>query len=209
MTARVLMIDNYDSFTYNLVQLLLASGAEVVVRRNDAIDEAGADALAPTHLIISPGPGGPQEAGCSMRLLAHFAGRIPVLGVCLGHQAMAEAFGGRVGRADRLMHGKSSPVLHNGIGLYEGLPSPMECGRYHSLAVIEGHVPPGFHVCARTSEGEIMGMRHERWTMEGVQFHPESVLTPEGPRLIENFLRQRSGLRPGIDADATHRDTHA
>jgi anthranilate synthase/aminodeoxychorismate synthase-like glutamine amidotransferase len=209
MTARVLMIDNYDSFTYNLVQLLLASGAEVVVRRNDVIDEAGADALAPTHLIISPGPGGPQEAGCSMRLLRHFAGKIPALGVCLGHQAMAEEFGGRVGRADRLMHGKSSQVLHDGLGLYEGLGSPMECGRYHSLTVIEGHVPPGFHVSARTPEGEIMGMRHERWTMEGVQFHPESVLTPEGPRLIENFLTQKSGLRPGIDTDTTHRDAHA
>lgn len=209
MTARVLMIDNYDSFTYNLVQLLLASGAEVVVRRNDAVDEAGADAIAPTHLVVSPGPGGPKEAGCSMRLIRHFAGRIPVLGVCLGHQAMAEAFGGRVGRADRLMHGKSSPVLHDGLGLYEGLGSPMECGRYHSLAVIEGHVPTGFHVSARTPEGEIMGMRHERWTMEGVQFHPESVLTPEGPRLIENFLRQKSGQRPGIVADAVHRDAHA
>lgn len=195
MTARVLMIDNYDSFTYNLVQLLMASGAEVTVRRNDAVDEALADTLAPTHLVVSPGPGGPREAGCSMRLLRHFAGRIPVLGVCLGHQAMAEVFGGRVGRAERLMHGKSSPVLHDGLGLFEGLSSPMECGRYHSLAVIEGHLPRGFYVSARTPEGEIMGMRHERWAMEGVQFHPESVLTPDGPRLIENFLRQSSGLR--------------
>lgn len=193
--AKVLMIDNYDSFTYNLVQLLLSLGAEVVVERNDEVTVARALELGLTHLVISPGPGGPREAGVSMAMIEAMAGRVPVLGVCLGHQAMAEVFGGRVGRADRLMHGKSSMVTHDGLGVYAGVESPMECGRYHSLAIEPGREPAGFSVTARTEAGEIMGIRHERWNVEGVQFHPESVLTPQGPRLVENFLRQRGADR--------------
>lgn len=193
--ARVLMIDNYDSFTYNLVQLLLGLGAEVAVARNDEVTVARALAGGHTHLVISPGPGGPREAGVSMAMIEAMAGRVPVLGVCLGHQAMAEVFGGRVGRAERLMHGKSSMVLHDGRGLYAGVASPMECGRYHSLAIEPGHEPEGFDTVARTEAGENMGIRHRRWNVEGVQFHPESVLTPLGPRLIENFLKQRGGER--------------
>jgi anthranilate synthase/aminodeoxychorismate synthase-like glutamine amidotransferase len=188
---RVLMIDNYDSFTYNLVQLLLGLGAEVIVERNDAITPARAATLGLSHLVISPGPGGPHEAGVSMAMIEAFAGKLPVLGVCLGHQAMAEVFGGKVTRASRLMHGKSSIMTHDGLAIYQGVASPMEVGRYHSLAVADGAVPKGFNVTARTEQGEIMGMRHERWNVEGVQFHPESVLTPLGPKLIENFLTQR------------------
>jgi anthranilate synthase/aminodeoxychorismate synthase-like glutamine amidotransferase len=186
--SRVLMIDNYDSFTFNLVQLLRTLGAEVMVKRNDEIDPAGAGALGFTHLVISPGPGGPREAGVSMAMIEHFAPRVPVLGVCLGHQAMAEVFGGRVARAPRLMHGRASPVTHDGVGLFRGLSSPMQAGRYHSLAIEPGRMPRGFVVSAQTDQGEIMGIRHESWRCEGVQFHPESVLTPDGPRLLRNFL---------------------
>lgn len=192
--ARIVMIDNYDSFTYNLVQALLSLGAAVEVFRNDAISVERLVELAPTHLVISPGPGGPRDAGVSMDAIRVLGGegRAAVLGVCLGHQAMAEVFGGAVCRAERLMHGKSSPVLHDGRGVYEGLSNPMEAGRYHSLLVPEGGIPPGFVVTARTPDGEIMGMRHESLPMEGVQFHPESVLTPEGPKLLANFLRLRA-----------------
>ena len=197
VTARVLMIDNYDSFTFNLVQYLRELGAEVSVFRNDAISVeealAGVERGRFTHLVVSPGPGGPREAGVSMAMIAGLAGKVPVLGVCLGHQAMAEVFGGKVTRASRLMHGKPSVVRHDGRGVYAGLSNPLECGRYHSLCVAEVDVPAGFVVTARTEEGEVMGMRHERWPVEGVQFHPESVLTPEGKGMIGNFLAGTAG----------------
>ena len=188
MSARLLLIDNYDSFTYNLVQAFMVLGAEVQVRRNDRIDIGEADALAPTHLCVSPGPGTPADAGVSMRMIGHFAGRIPVFGVCLGHQAIVEAFGGRVVRAPRLMHGKTSAVLHDGRGLFDGLPDPFEAGRYHSLIAAREDLPGSLEITAWTAEGEIMGVRHRELAVEGVQFHPESVLTPEGPRLMAAFL---------------------
>ena len=194
-TPRLLLIDNYDSFTYNLVQAFLVLGAEVLVHRNDELDVAQALALAPTHLCISPGPGAPLEAGVSMAMIAAFAGRVPVLGVCLGHQAIAAVFGGQVVRNWRLMHGKTSPVEHDGRGLYAGLPQPLEVGRYHSLVAEPGTLPPELVVTARTAEGEIMGVRHVRHTVEGVQFHPESVLTPLGPKLLGNFLALTAGVR--------------
>ncbi len=189
--AHILMIDNYDSFTYNLVQAFMVLGARVYVYRNDAITLAQARGMAFTHLVISPGPGTPGESGVSLELLGHFAGKRPVLGVCLGHQAMGEVFGGAgsVQRAPRLMHGKASAITHDGLGVYAGLAQGIEVGRYHSLCVAPDKVPAGFVVTARTEVGEVMGMRHAGWQMEGVQFHPESVLTPEGPRMLENFLR--------------------
>jgi anthranilate synthase/aminodeoxychorismate synthase-like glutamine amidotransferase len=190
---RLLLIDNYDSFTYNLVQAFLVCGAEVDVRRNDEITVDEALALAPTHLCISPGPGTPRDAGVSMAMIRAFAGRVPVFGVCLGHQSIVEAFGGKVVRAGRLMHGKTSMVTNDGRGLYEGLPSRVEVGRYHSLIAQPGSLPPDLEVTSRTDEGEIMGVRHRELRVEGVQFHPESVLTPEGPTLMGNFLRMRGG----------------
>ncbi len=188
---RLLVIDNYDSFTFNLVQSFLSLGAQCLVHRNDAITLQEAQQLGFSHLVISPGPGTPSESGVSLDLLRHCAGKVPVLGVCLGHQAMGEVFGGpgSVARAPRLMHGKASAITHDGQGVYTGLEQGVEVGRYHSLCVLESRVPPGFVVTARTSAGEIMGMRHAQWRMEGVQFHPESVLTPTGPRMLENFLR--------------------
>jgi anthranilate synthase/aminodeoxychorismate synthase-like glutamine amidotransferase len=185
---RLLLIDNYDSFTYNLVQAFLVLGAEVQVHRNDAISVAAARALAPTHLCISPGPGEPTAAGVSIAMIEAFAGRIPVLGVCLGHQAITVAFGGRVVRNFRLMHGKTSLISHDGSGLYAGLPQPLEVGRYHSLVAEAQSLPAALAVTARTTEGEIMGVRHRTLAVEGVQFHPESVLTPAGPQLLGNFL---------------------
>jgi len=192
---RLLLIDNYDSFTYNLVQAFLVLGAEVDVRRNDEITVEEALALAPSHLCISPGPGTPRDAGVSMAMISAFAGKVPVFGVCLGHQAIVEAFGGEVVRASRLMHGKTSLVEHDGRGLFAGLPQPCEVGRYHSLIAQPSKMPAELEVDARTAEGEIMGVRHRRYAVEGVQFHPESVLTPQGPQLMGNFLRLRSGLR--------------
>jgi anthranilate synthase/aminodeoxychorismate synthase-like glutamine amidotransferase len=189
MSVRLLLIDNYDSFTYNLVQAFLMLGAEVEVFRNDAITTAEALARAPTHVVISPGPGNPQEAGVSMDMIRAFAGRVPVLGVCLGHQSLVEVFGGRVVRAGRLMHGKVSPVVHDGRGVFTGLSSPMQAGRYHSLLAETTSMPAELEVSARTAEGEIMGVRHRQHAIEGVQFHPESVLTPEGPALMGNFLK--------------------
>jgi para-aminobenzoate synthetase component 2 len=206
MTAsapRLLLIDNYDSFTYNLVQAFLVLGAEVLVHRNDAITVAEALALAPTQLCISPGPGTPRDAGVSMAMVAAFAGRIPVLGVCLGHQAIAEVFGGRVVRNWRLMHGKTSAVTHDGRGVFAGLPSPLEVGRYHSLVAEAAALPPELVVTARTAEGEIMGLRHATLAVEGVQFHPESVLTPAGPRLLANFLAMSGGAEPAAPATAS------
>ncbi len=189
MSARLLLIDNYDSFTYNLVQAFLMLGAQVEVFRNDAIDVAQALALHPTHVVVSPGPGTPQDAGVSMDMVRAFAGKVPVLGVCLGHQSLVEVFGGRVVRAGRLMHGKVSPVQHDGRGVFAGLSSPMQAGRYHSLIAEPGTLPAVLEVSARTAEGEIMGVRHRELMVEGVQFHPESVLTPEGPALLNNFLK--------------------
>jgi anthranilate synthase/aminodeoxychorismate synthase-like glutamine amidotransferase len=188
MTPRLLLIDNYDSFTYNLVQAFLVLGADVRVYRNDAIDIEAAIALAPSHLVISPGPGRPEDAGVSITMIGAFAGKVPVLGVCLGHQSIVEHFGGKVIGAATLTHGKSSMVQHDGKGLYRGLPNPFEAGRYHSLAADRTCVPDVLEVTAKTAEGEIMGVRHKHLAIEGVQFHPESVLTPEGPRLMENFL---------------------
>lgn len=189
----VLMIDNYDSFTYNLVQYLLSLGAQVTVKRNDEITPREALAGGYTHLVISPGPGCPDEAGVSKQMIAELAGHVPVLGVCLGHQALAEVFGGRVGRASCLMHGKSSRITHTGDGLFAGLPSPMEVGRYHSLVAFEEHLTPDLIVTARTivepgQPSEIMGLRHRTLDVQGVQFHPESVLTPGGAAILANFL---------------------
>jgi anthranilate synthase/aminodeoxychorismate synthase-like glutamine amidotransferase len=186
---RLLLIDNYDSFTYNLVQAFLVLGASVDVHRNDAITVEEALAQSHTHLVISPGPGTPRDAGISMRMIEAFAGRIPVFGVCLGHQSLVEVFGGKVVRAGRLMHGKVSPVLHDGKGLFAGLPQGFAAGRYHSLIADPASMPEGLEVTARTAEGEIMGVRHRTLPIEGVQFHPESVLTPDGPQLMGNFLK--------------------
>jgi anthranilate synthase/aminodeoxychorismate synthase-like glutamine amidotransferase len=193
VTPRLLLIDNYDSFTYNLVQAFLVLGAEVCVYRNDALTPEDALALAPTHLCISPGPGTPYDAGVSMDMIRAFAGRIPVLGVCLGHQSIVEVFGGQVVRAGRLMHGKTSLVRHDGRTLFEGLPLPCEVGRYHSLIAAPEALPQVLEISAQTDEGEIMGVRHRSLAVEGVQFHPESILTPEGPRLLGNFLRVTAG----------------
>ena len=188
MTRRVLLVDNYDSFTFNLVQALAALGADVRVHRNDEIDVATATAIGPTHVVVSPGPGRPERAGVSVEIIRALMRRVPVLGVCLGHQALAAALGAEVGRAQRLMHGKASTVYHDGRTVYEGLPNPFEAGRYHSLAVVEETLPDELKVSAYTSDGEIMGLRHASLPAEGVQFHPESVLTPEGARLLRNFL---------------------
>jgi anthranilate synthase/aminodeoxychorismate synthase-like glutamine amidotransferase len=192
---RLLLIDNYDSFTYNLVQAFLVLGAEVSVYRNDALTPLQARALAPTHLCISPGPGTPYDAGVSMDMIRAFAGSIPVLGVCLGHQSIVEVFGGKVVRAARLMHGKTSLVRHDGSRLFAGLPQPCEVGRYHSLIAAPGTLPAALAVSARTDEGEIMAVRHRTLVVEGVQFHPESILTPHGPRLLGNFLGYSAGAR--------------
>ncbi len=200
MKAKLLLIDNYDSFTYNLVQAFLVLGAEVRVFRNDAIDIAAALALQPTHLCISPGPGTPYDAGVSMDMIRAFAGKIPVLGVCLGHQSITEVFGGKVVRAGRLMHGKTSLVNHDGRTLFAGLPQPCEVGRYHSLIAAPESLPPVLQVSARTAEGEIMGIRHRDFMVEGVQFHPESVLTPDGPALMANFLKFTHGERHAEEA---------
>jgi anthranilate synthase component 2/para-aminobenzoate synthetase component 2 len=199
-TPRLLLIDNYDSFTYNLVQAFMILGAEVLVHRNDALTVEAAVALAPTHLCISPGPGTPREAGVSMRMIEAFAGRVPVLGVCLGHQSMVEVWGGEVVRAGRLMHGKVSLVEHEGAGVFAGLPRPFAAGRYHSLIARPESMPEVLEVTARTREGEIMGARHRELVVEGVQFHPESILTPDGPALLGNFLALSDGLRAGGSA---------
>ena len=189
----VFVLDNYDSFTYNLVQYLGELGAEVVVRRNDQITVAGVEAMGPERIVLSPGPCTPQEAGISIELVRHFAGKVPVLGVCLGHQAIGAAFGGEIVRAPKLMHGKTSEVQHDGKTIFSGLPSPMTATRYHSLIVQEKGLPENLEISAYTTEPDgrrvIMGFRHKRFPVEGVQFHPESVLTGEGKRLIANFLR--------------------
>ena len=193
MNVRLLLIDNYDSFTYNLVQAFLILGAEVDVRRNDEITVEQARTLGSTHLCISPGPGTPYDAGVSMDMIRAFAGTMPIFGVCLGHQSIVEVFGGKVVRAGRLMHGKTSPVTHDGKGLFAGIPQSAEVGRYHSLIATADTLPADLEVTAQTPEGEIMGVRHKSLKVEGVQFHPESVLTPDGPALIGNFLKMTGG----------------
>ena len=190
--VRMLLIDNYDSFTYNLVQAFAAQGATVIVHRNDAISVADAQAIEPTHLVISPGPGRPENAGSSLAMIAAFAGSIPVLGVCLGHQCLVHHFGGRIIRAERLMHGKTSMATHDGETIFAGLPQPFEVGRYHSLSAEQDSLPDDLVLTSQTDRGEIMGVRHRPLPLEGVQFHPESVLTPEGDRLMANFMRLAS-----------------
>ncbi|MFN2371817.1 MAG: aminodeoxychorismate/anthranilate synthase component II [Candidatus Krumholzibacteriia bacterium] len=185
-----LMIDNYDSFTFNVVQALGQLGARVEVVRNDRITVDEALALGPESVIISPGPGTPADAGVSVELIRACAGRIPVLGICLGHQAIVAAFGGRITRADRVMHGKTSRIHHDGRSVYAGLSNPFPATRYHSLLVREQDLPASLAVVSRTGEGEIMGVRHRELAVEGVQFHPESILTTEGPHLLANFLAQ-------------------
>ena len=189
----MVVIDNYDSFTYNLVQYLGILGAKLAVFRNDEIDLAGLDALQPSHLIISPGPCSPKEAGISVAAIQHFAGRIPILGVCLGHQSLGEAFGARVIRAPRLMHGKTSLVYHDGRDIFQGIPSPFEATRYHSLIVERETLPECLEVSAQTAVGEIMGLRHKQQAIFGVQFHPESILTLEGMNILRNFSKRRRG----------------
>jgi anthranilate synthase/aminodeoxychorismate synthase-like glutamine amidotransferase len=192
---RLLLVDNYDSFTYNLVQAFMVLGAEVIVYRNDQITIDEARALEPTHLCISPGPGTPHDAGVSMKMIEAFAGKVPIFGVCLGHQSLVEVFGGKVVRAPRLMHGKTSLVEHDGRTIMAGMPRPFEAGRYHSLIAQPQSMPSVLEVSARTTEGEIMGVRHREYAIEGVQFHPESVLTPQGPHLMGEFLKLQSGVR--------------
>ncbi|MFG6139524.1 anthranilate synthase component II [Halomonas sp. B23F22_10] len=192
----ILMIDNYDSFTFNVVQYLGELGAEVVTHRNDAITLEEIEALAPSHLVVSPGPCTPNEAGISMEAIRHFAGRLPILGICLGHQAIGQVFGGRVDRAPQVMHGKTSRIRHHGLGVFEGLEDPLEVTRYHSLVVDRDSLPDCLEVTSWTDEddvtpGLIMGMRHRELDIEGVQFHPESILTRQGHELLANFLKRR------------------
>ena len=194
--ATVLLIDNYDSFTYNLVQSFLVLGARVEVFRNDQISIQEAQSLNLTHLVISPGPGRPDDAGISLQMIAAFEGQLPILGVCLGHQSLVQHFGGKIISAARLMHGKTSQIEHDGQTLFTGLSQPCEVGRYHSLAVDRELIPETLEVTSRTTGGEIMGVRHKRLPIEGVQFHPESVLTPEGDKLLDNFLK--------LEPDASH-----
>jgi anthranilate synthase/aminodeoxychorismate synthase-like glutamine amidotransferase len=182
----ILLIDNYDSFTYNLAHLFGELGAEVKVRRNDEIDADEAERLGPSHLVVSPGPGRPAAAGATVEIVQRLGPTVPTLGVCLGHQAIVEAFGGEVGQAQRLVHGKASAIAHDGRGLFDGLPEGFEAGRYHSLAATA--VPDCLEVSATCSEGEVMAVRHRELRVDGVQFHPESVLTPDGPALARNFL---------------------
>ena len=187
--VRMLLIDNYDSFTYNLVQAFAAQGADVMVYRNDAISVAEALALDVTHLVISPGPGRPEDAGISLQMIAAFADKVPVLGVCLGHQCLVHHFGGDIVRAERLMHGKTSMAKHDGKTIFDGLPEPFEVGRYHSLCAQHDALPEELELTAETERGEVMGVRHKSLPLEGVQFHPESVLTPEGDKVMANFMR--------------------
>src|SRR5690606_37617725 len=188
----ILVIDNYDSFTYNLVQYLGQLGEDIIVKRNDEIDIAGIEALAPDHIMISPGPCSPNEAGISLQVIDHFKGVIPMIGICLGHQSIGQAFGGEVVRAEQLMHGKTSQIHHDGKSLFEGLPSPFTATRYHSLIVRRESLPDCLEITAETEEGEIMGLRHKQYPIEGLQFHPESIITEHGLRMLENFLKQRA-----------------
>jgi anthranilate synthase/aminodeoxychorismate synthase-like glutamine amidotransferase len=184
----ILVLDNYDSFTYNLVQYLGELGARMRVARNDALSADDVEVLAPEGIVISPGPGNPDGAGISLELIRRFHTRVPILGVCLGHQAIGQAFGGTVARAQRQMHGKTSPIMHDGHGVFRGLPPGFEATRYHSLVVLEAGLPADLEITARADDGEIMGLRHRRYPVEGVQFHPESILTSQGKALLANFL---------------------
>lgn len=184
----IVIIDNYDSFTYNIVQTLGGMGAEMKIFRNDEVDIAFIAGLAPDRLLISPGPCSPAQAGISIEAIRFFSEKIPVLGVCLGHQSLGEAFGGQTVRAGRLMHGKTSPISHDGLGVFTGLPNPFEAMRYHSLVVRESDLPACLMVTARSDQGELMGLRHRTLPVEGVQFHPESIMTPAGVQLLKNFL---------------------
>lgn len=201
---KVCMIDNYDSFTFNVVQYLAELGAEVETHRNDAISLKDIEALAPTHLVISPGPCTPDQAGISMEAIRHFAGKLPILGVCLGHQAIGQVYGGRVVRAPEVMHGKTSVIRHTGQGVFAGLDDPLEVTRYHSLTVDRAGLPDGLEVTAWTDDqditpGLIMGLRHRALDVEGVQFHPESILTRQGHELLANFLKRRPQAPLGRD----------
>jgi len=189
----ILMIDNYDSFTYNLVQYLQMLGTEVNVVRNDALSVDDIEARKPAGIVISPGPGGPESAGISISLIQNYSGKIPILGVCLGHQAIAVAFGGKIVRAKQLMHGKVSTVTTDGKSLYQGVRSPFQAMRYHSLAVAREQLPSCLQVTAEAEDGEIMGIRHTQHPTEGIQFHPESIMTPVGKRLLRNFLNKANG----------------
>jgi anthranilate synthase/aminodeoxychorismate synthase-like glutamine amidotransferase len=185
----LLVIDNYDSFTYNLVQYFGELGADPVVKRNDAVSVDEVEKMAPERIVISPGPGSPKDAGISMELIRRMGSRVPLLGVCLGHQCIGEVYGGKVVRAGRLMHGKTSPIRHDAKGVFRGLPNPFEATRYHSLIVEKSSVPDGLEISADTAEGEIMGLRHREYPVHGVQFHPESILSKEGKDLLANFLK--------------------
>ncbi|MCE5172380.1 aminodeoxychorismate/anthranilate synthase component II [Paenibacillus profundus] len=189
----ILVVDNYDSFTYNLVQYLGELGEEVQVFRNDEIDIEGIEQLKPDHLLLSPGPCTPNEAGITLDVIEHFKGRLPILGVCLGHQAIGQAFGGKVIRAERLMHGKTSPIQHEGQSVFAGLPNPFTATRYHSLIVERESLPDCLEITAETAEGEIMGLRHKAYPIEGVQFHPESIITDHGHQMLRNFLNVKAG----------------
>jgi len=191
----ILVIDNYDSFTYNLVQYLGELGEEIVVRRNDEIDLDGISRLAPDHILISPGPCTPNEAGVSLALIERFKGEIPILGVCLGHQSIGQAFGGEVVRAGELMHGKTSEIKHDGKSIFADLPSPFTATRYHSLIVKRDTLPDCLEISAETEDGMIMGLRHKEYAVEGVQFHPESIMTEYGLQMLRNFLDRKSGVR--------------
>ncbi|HFC6734003.1 aminodeoxychorismate/anthranilate synthase component II [Neisseria meningitidis] len=192
----LLFIDNYDSFTYNIVQYFTELGQEVAVRRNDDITLEEIEALNPQYLVIGPGPCSPKEAGISVAAMRHFAGRLPIMGVCLGHQTIGEAFGGRIVRAKTLMHGKVSPVSHSGKGMFMGLPNPVTCTRYHSLVIERGTLPECLEITAWTEDGEIMGVRHKEYAVEGVQFHPEALLTEHGHDMLNNFLIEFQNFKP-------------
>lgn len=191
----ILVIDNYDSFTYNLVQYLGELGEEIKVYRNDEIDIAGIETQAPDHILISPGPCTPDDAGITLDVISHFKGIIPIFGVCLGHQAIGQAFGGKVVRAERLMHGKTSDILHSGKSVFEDLSNPFTATRYHSLIVERETLPDELEITAWTAEGEIMGLRHKHYPVEGVQFHPESIITDHGHQMLRNFLKRTTGAK--------------
>ena len=193
----IFVLDNYDSFTYNLVQLLGELGAELEVRRNDKVTVREIESRGPEALVLSPGPGRPADAGILMETIRHFAGKVPILGVCLGHQAIGQVFGGKVVSAPSLVHGKTAEVLHDGKTIFRGLPPSFPAGRYHSLVVDSRSIPESLEVSATTADGVVMGLRHKQFPIEGVQFHPESILTPAGPQLLKNFLELAKGRKSG------------